>query len=110
MTVEFTRRGVAKGFAALALAANGAVPLRALEPGTCDPQIVGWVPKLRADLEAMASMLTATLKPWSGPKRIFTPEAYGHAGAGSQQARSRQPSTRPARRAVERFGWRVATM
>lgn len=81
MTVEFTRRGVAKGFAALALAANGAIPLRAIEPGTCDPRIAGWVPKLRADLEAMAKMLTATLKPWSGPKRIFAPEAYGHRGS-----------------------------
>ncbi len=44
-------------------------------------RIAGWVPKLRADLEAMAKMLTATLKPWSGPKRIFAPEAYGHRGS-----------------------------
>ena len=42
----------------------------------------GWINPLRRDLEAMADRLTAMLKPWSGPERVFTPEAYGHvAGA-----------------------------
>ena len=42
----------------------------------------GWIDPLRRDLEAMAGRLTAMLKPWSGPQRVFTPEAYGHvAGA-----------------------------
>lgn len=83
MTLEITRRGAAKGLAALAMAAGGAMPLWASEPGACDPRLADWVPKLRVDLEAMAKMLTATLKPWNGPKRVFTPEAYGYAGAAS---------------------------
>lgn len=77
MKLEFTRRSVAKGISALALAANGTFPLRAGEPGTCDDRFALWVPRLRAELEAMAEMLTATLKAWDGPKRVFTPEAYG---------------------------------
>lgn len=81
MKLEFTRRSVAKGISALALAANSAFPLRAGEPGTCDARFALWVPRLRAELEAMAKMLTATLKAWDGPKRVFTPEAYGRRGA-----------------------------
>ncbi len=37
-----------------------------------------WVEPMRRDLEAMAVKLTQRLKPWSGPKRVLTPEAFGH--------------------------------
>ncbi|MEI9905433.1 MAG: glycosyl hydrolase family 28 protein, partial [Asticcacaulis sp.] len=37
-----------------------------------------WADPLRADLEAMAVRLTASLKPWSGPRRVHTPEGFGY--------------------------------
>ncbi|MYM69324.1 hypothetical protein GTP45_21135 [Pseudoduganella sp. FT55W] len=36
-----------------------------------------WAAPLRRDLDAMAAQLTRTLKPWSVPARVFTPEEHG---------------------------------
>ena len=64
-----SRRAFGAGLAAFAAAGN------ARAAGCTVP---GWVNPLRRDLEAMAVRLTATLKPWSGPRRVLTPEAFGH--------------------------------
>ncbi|HVZ99607.1 MAG TPA: glycosyl hydrolase family 28 protein [Caulobacterales bacterium] len=45
----------------------------------CEP---GWVGDLRRELAAMAADLTRTLRPWRGPRRVFTPEAHGYRGEG----------------------------
>ena len=37
-----------------------------------------WASALRPRLERMAADLTARLKPWSGPRRVATPEQFGH--------------------------------
>jgi len=66
-----------RAFGASLIALTAATEARAAPDDLPD-----WIAPMRRDLEAMAAHLTAALKPWSGPDRIFTPEAYGHvAGA-----------------------------
>ncbi|HTM81037.1 glycoside hydrolase family 28 protein [Asticcacaulis sp.] len=72
-----SRRQLAAGFAGLGIAATFRTAVAA---ESCI--LPDWVAPLRADLEAMAKRLTATLKPWNGPKRIVTPEQFGYAGEG----------------------------
>lgn len=69
MTPSLSRRQFALGASALAFAFPAAA-------ATC--AVPAWVAPLRADLEAMAVRLTATLKPWSGPRRVYTPEGFGY--------------------------------
>ncbi len=69
MPSSLSRRQFALGASALAMAFPAAA-------ATC--ALPAWVDPLRADLEAMAERLTATLKPWSGPRRVHTPEGFGY--------------------------------
>ena len=41
------------------------------------PAAEDWQPALRVGLNAMADQLTATLKPWPVPERVFYPEDHG---------------------------------
>jgi polygalacturonase len=49
---------------------------------TCAAGWPKWADELRADLDRMAVDLTKRLKPWSGPDRVLTPEAFGYKGQG----------------------------
>ena len=66
--MPLSRRHFAITAAALALAGRA-------EAAACGWPV--WADRLRVDLEAMAARLTATLKGWSGPKRVMTPEQFG---------------------------------
>jgi polygalacturonase len=74
MVSILSRRQLGASFAALTLASM-AKPVLAQ---TCE--LPSWMPILRASLEDMAQDLTATLKPWKGPKAVFTPEQFGYTG------------------------------
>ncbi len=39
----------------------------------CTAAVPGWAGELRAQLEAMARRLNQTVRPWSGPNRVFAP-------------------------------------
>ncbi len=69
MPPSLSRRAFGAGLAALSAAGTS-------HAATCAVPV--WVDPLRRDLEAMAARLTATLKPWHGPRRIVTPETFGH--------------------------------
>ncbi len=72
MTISLSRRTF--GMRMTAMAACAAFPVRA--DARCRwPQ---WADALRADLDRMAVRLKARLKPWTGPSRVLTPEAFGH--------------------------------
>jgi len=47
------------------------------------PENAVWESKLRSDMEAMATRLTATLKPWSVPDRVFKVADHGAVGDGT---------------------------
>ncbi len=69
MTTFISRRAFGAGLAGLAVA------------GTAHAEICAvpvWAMQLRTDLETMARRLTATLRPWAGPKRVLTPEQFGY--------------------------------
>ena len=68
--MPLSRRQLILSSAALALAGSASAQTACVWPDWADP--------LRTDLEAMAVRLTASLKAWSGPKRVFTPEAFGY--------------------------------
>jgi len=67
--VTLSRRKFGVSLAALSLASQ------ARADDSCMPV---WVDPLKVDLEKMASDLTASLKPWNGPWRVFSPEQFGH--------------------------------
>ncbi len=69
--MDISRRMVTAGIGALA-----ALPAFAKAAPACG--LPDWAVALRPQLERMAVELTARLKPWAGPKRIVTPEQFGH--------------------------------
>ncbi len=73
MTVS--RRFVTAGIVASWGVLGSAPALARAQPACALPS---WAVALRPDLERMAAALTARLKPWSGPKRVLTPEPFGH--------------------------------
>ena len=82
MPYSLSRRQLGAGFITLALAATYRNAIAAESCALPVNALPEWVAPMRADLEAMAKRLTATLKPWNGPKRIVTPEQFGYAGEG----------------------------
>lgn len=66
--MSLSRRAFGVGLGAAALAGSA-------RAGTC--AYPAWADALRRDLDAMARDLTASLKPWSGPKAVFRPEDFG---------------------------------
>ncbi len=72
MTISLSRRLFGQGL--VATATSVALPVRADAP--C--QWPRWADQLRADLDKMAVRLQAQLRPWKGPSRVVTPEAFGH--------------------------------
>ncbi|WKL57624.1 glycosyl hydrolase family 28 protein [Asticcacaulis sp. ZE23SCel15] len=72
---QVSRRRFGAGAAAMA----GAVSLPGLSHAAACA-MPDWALKLRADLEKMATDLTARLKPWSGPNLVATPEDHGYTG------------------------------
>ncbi len=72
MPTKLSRRTFGISLAALAVAAN------AKAQTTCAAVWPDWAEALTHDLQQMAQTLTARLKPWAGPKRVLTPEAFGY--------------------------------
>ena len=79
---SLSRRAFGVSLAALAVASATRADLSWANASRLEPACIakwpGWADALRHDLEAMAVTLTARLKPWSGPKRVATPESFGH--------------------------------
>ncbi len=69
--MDISRRLVTAGMGALAFQ-----PVFAKAAPACG--LPDWAVALRPQLEHMAEELTRTVKPWSGPKRVLTPEQFGH--------------------------------
>lgn len=72
--MTISRRMVTAGFGALVFAGTAKAATGCGMPD--------WAVAQRPRLERMAAELTRRLKPWSGPRRLATPEQFGHiAGA-----------------------------
>ncbi len=67
--VKWTRREFGTAVVALGVASRSLA--------SCEPGFPAWATRLQSDLDAMASRLRASLKPWSGPKRVVRPEDFG---------------------------------
>jgi hypothetical protein len=81
MSKVLSRRTMGAGLLSLSagLVTASSVTSQAAEP-PCSGRLPDWVAPLRSDLERMAKRLTATLKPWNGPRRVVTPEQFGYSG------------------------------
>ena len=69
--MDISRRILTAGLGAFAVA-----PTFAKATPACG--LPDWAVALRPQLERMAEELTSRLKPWSGPRRVLTPEQFGH--------------------------------
>ena len=81
--MDISRRRVTAGLGALAL-----MPALAKAAPACG--FPDWAAAQRPRLERMAAELTARLKPWSGPKRVATPEHFGHVAGAALSAKAIQ--------------------